>query len=160
MQEKEEILEVLEFKNSLKKNTAILGFDYGSKRLGVAVSDLLRIIATSYKIVYRTDFEKDIQEIKKIIEAKEVGGIVYGLPLQMNGEEGDIAKEVRTFAEKVFQATNLPYTFWDERLSSSAMENFLIKEVDMNRKRRKEVLDSSAASFILQGFLDRLSFIS
>ncbi|MFV0626221.1 MAG: Holliday junction resolvase RuvX [Alphaproteobacteria bacterium] len=152
-------MEILEFKESLKKHSAILGFDYGSKRLGVAVSDLLRIIATSYKTIYRNDFEKDIQEIKKIIEEKEIGGIVYGLPLQMNGEEGDIAKEVRAFAEKIYEATNLPYAFWDERLSSSAMENFLIKEVDMNRKRRKEVLDSSAASFILQGFLDRLSFI-
>lgn len=151
-------MDIKEFSEEIKKHKAVLGFDYGSKRLGVAVSDLLRTIATSYKTIYRTDIEKDILEIKKIIEEKEVGGIVYGLPLQMDGSEGEVAKEVRTFAEKIYQATNLPYAFWDERLSSSAMESFLIKEVDMNRKRRKEVLDSSAASYILQGFLDRLKF--
>lgn len=136
-----------------------MGFDYGSKRLGVAVSDLLCTIASSYKIIHRTSMEKDLAEIQKIIEEKEVGAIVYGLPLQMNGEEGDTAVEVRKFAQIVFEKTNLPYMFWDERLSSSAMESFLIKEVDMNRKRRKEVLDSSAASYILQGALDRLSFV-
>ena len=75
----------------------------------------------------------------------------------MNGEEGETAAKVRAFAEKVYDHTHLPYAFWDERLSSAAMENFLIKEVDMNRKRRKEVLDASAAGYILQGFLDALN---
>ncbi|MDR1025781.1 MAG: Holliday junction resolvase RuvX [Lactobacillus sp.] len=149
-----------DFKSALKKNTAIMGFDYGSKRLGVAVSDLLRMIGSSYKTINRTNMKADIAEIKKIVEEKEIGGIVYGLPLQMNGEEGDVAKEVRKFADEVAKHVNLPFFFWDERLSSSAMERFLIKEVDMNRKRRKEVLDSSAASFILQGFLDALGHAS
>lgn len=152
-------MDIIEFKSNLKQYKAVLGFDYGSKRLGVAVSDLLCTIATSYKTIYRKDFEADIAEIKKIIEEKEIGGIVYGLPLQMDGSEGEIAKEVKEFALKVFEATQLPYMFWDERLSSSAMESFLIREVDMNRKRRKEVLDSSAASYILQGALDRLKFV-
>ena len=151
-------MNISEFKSGLKKNKAIIGFDYGSKRLGVAVSDLLLMVATPYKIVARKTFDEDVLEIKKIIEEKEVGGIVYGLPLQMNGEEGDIAKEVRKFAEEIAKRINLPYMFWDERLSSSAMERFLIKEVDMNRKRRKETLDSAAAAYILQGFLDRLKY--
>lgn len=151
-------MEIKEFKQTLKPYKAILGFDYGDKRLGVAVSDLLGMIASSYKTIYRKDWSTDLAEIKKIIIEKEVGGIVYGLPLQMNGQEGETAEKVRAFAEKVYKSTNLPYTFWDERLSSSAMENFLIKEVDMNRKRRKEVLDSSSASYILQGLLDRLKF--
>ncbi len=98
-------------------------------------------------------------EIRKIIEEKEIGGIVYGLPLQMNGEEGETAAKVRDFAEKIYAEIPLPYMFWDERLSSSAMENFLIKEVDMNRKRRKEVLDASAASYILQGALDAMKYL-
>lgn len=151
-------MDIKEFKSSIKPYKAILGFDYGDKRLGVAVSDLMGMIASSYKTIYRKDFKSDIADIKKIIEEKEVGGIVYGLPLQMNGEEGETAAKVRDFAEKVYHHTHLPYTFWDERLSSSAMENFLIKEVDMNRKRRKEVLDSSAAAYILQGLLDGLKF--
>ncbi len=145
-----------EFTTKLKKNKSILCFDYGSARLGVAVSDLLLISANNYKTIYRTKLEKDIEEIKKIIADKEVGGILYGLPLQMDGSEGDMAKVVREFANTVFEKIDLPYTFWDERLSSHAMETFLIKEVDMNRKRRKEVLDQSSASFVLQGFLDYL----
>lgn len=150
--------DIQEFKAALKPKTAIMGFDFGSKRLGVAVSDLLRMIASSYKIIQRGSLEQDVTEIKRIIEEKEIGGIVFGLPLQMNGTEGDTALEVRKFAEELVKAgINLPIYFWDERLSSSAMENFLIKEVDMNRKRRKEVLDSSAAAYILQGFLDRIS---
>lgn len=152
-------MDVEEFAKSIKRNKAVLGFDYGSKRLGVAVSDLLLMIANAHSIIARSNIEKDVEAIKKIIEEKEVGGIVYGLPLQMNGEEGAIAKEVREFAEKIAEKIDLPYMFWDERLSSSAMERFLIKEVDMNRKRRKEVLDSSAASYILQGALDRLKYL-
>lgn len=152
-------MDIREFKANLKSYKAVLGFDYGDKRLGVAVSDLLQMVATSYKTIYRSNLKEDMAEIQKIIEEKEIGGIVYGLPLQMNGEEGETAAKVRDFAEKVYAKTQLPYMFWDERLSSSAMENFLIKEVDMNRKRRKEVLDASAASYILQGALDALKYL-
>ncbi len=150
-------MEIKEFKQQLKPYQAIMGFDFGTKRLGVAVSDLLRTIATSYKIIERKDLESDIKEIKRIISEKEIGAIVYGLPLQMNGQEGEIALKVREFADKVYQETNLPFMFWDERLSSSAVENFLIKEVDLSRAKRKKVLDASAATYILQGALDRLS---
>ena len=97
--------------------------------------------------------------IKQLAEEKEAGGIVYGLPLQMNGEEGETAAMVRKFAEKVYQELPLPYTFWDERLSSKAMENFLIKQVDMSRGKRKQILDSSSAAYILQGALDALSLL-
>ena len=152
-------MNIKEFKASLPAYRALIGFDYGAKRLGVAVSDLLLTVATSYKIIQRESFAKDLAEIKKIIAEKEVGGIVFGLPLQMNGEEGEIAKEVRHFAEKLSKEIDLPIFFWDERLSSSAMENFLIKEVDMSRGKRKKVLDSSAAAYILQGVLDALRFV-
>ena len=151
-------MDMNEFRQKMPAYKAVLGFDFGEKRLGTAVSDLLQMVATSYKTIHRTVLKADIAEIKKIVEEKEVGGFVYGLPLQMNGEEGETAAKVRAFAEAVFKEIPLPYAFWDERLSSSAMEKFLIKEVDMNRKRRKEVLDSSAASYILQGFLDALKY--
>lgn len=151
-------MNIKEFKASLPAYRALIGFDYGAKRLGVAVSDLLLTVATSYTIIQRESFAKDLAEIKKIIAEKEVGGIVFGLPLQMNGEEGEIAKEVRHFAEKLSKEIDLPIFFWDERLSSSAMENFLIKEVDMSRGKRKKVLDASAAAYILQGVLDALRF--
>lgn len=152
-------MEIKEFKDSLPKFGALIGFDFGEKRLGVAVSDLTRMIATSYKIIERKSFEKDITEIKKIIAEKEVCAMVYGLPKQMNGDEGQTAEMVRRFALKVFERTGLPYTFWDERLSSKAVESFLISEVDMSRAKRKKVLDSSAAAYILQGALDAMTGI-
>jgi len=151
-------MNIAEFKQVLPPKKAIIGFDYGSKRLGVAVSDLSLTIASSYKIIDRQSWDKDLAEIKKAIADKEIGAMVFGLPLQMNGQEGEAATEVRKFAGKLSEAIGLPCYFWDERLSSSAMENFLIKEADMSRSKRKKVLDSSAASYILQGFLDALKF--
>lgn len=151
-------MNIAEFKSSLPNYRALLGFDYGSKRLGLAVSDLMRTIATSYKILYRSTWEKDLAEIKKIVAEKEIGGFVFGLPLQMNGEEGEIAQEVRAFAAKLTAEIPLPCIFWDERLSSSAVERFLISEVDLSREKRKKVLDASAAAYILQGALDALQY--
>lgn len=150
-------MDIQEFKSQIKPRTAILGFDYGDKRLGVALSDLLRMVATSQKTIFRTNLKDDIAQISKIVEEREVGGIVYGLPLQMNGEEGETAAKVRQFANEVYKRIPLPYTFWDERLSSRAMENFLVRQIDMSRAKRKQVLDSSSAAYILQGFLDAIS---
>ena len=152
-------MELREFKNKLKPRGALIGFDFGTKRLGVAVSDMMRMIATSYKIIERTGFKNDLEEIKKIIQEKEICGIVYGLPKQMDGSEGDTAELTRKFASKLAEEIDLPYTFWDERLSSKAIESFLIKEVDMSRAKRQKVLDASAASYILQGALDAMSRI-
>lgn len=151
-------MDIQDFKKNLPAYKALLGFDYGAKRIGLAVSDLMRGIATSYKILYRSSWEKDLAEIKKIIAEKEICGFVFGLPLQMNGEEGEIAKEVRAFAEKLTTEIPLPVLFWDERLSSSAVERFLIDEIDLSRAKRKKVLDSSAAAYILQGALDALQY--
>ena len=149
-------MEIADFKAKLPAKKALIGFDNGSRRLGVAVSDLSLTIASSYTIVYRRDWTKDEAALRRIIEEKEAGGMVFGLPLQMNGEEGEIAAEVRAFAAKMERTFALPVAFWDERLSSSAMESFLIKEVDLSRAKRKKVLDASAAAYILQGFLDAL----
>lgn len=151
--------DLAQFKNELKPYRAIIGFDYGAKRLGVAVSDLMLTVATPYTIILRSTLEKDLSAIKKIVEEKEVGAMVFGLPLQMNGEEGSIAAEVREFASKVKQHIDLPMFFWDERLSSSAVESFLIKTADVSRAKRKKVLDASAACYILQGVLDALCYI-
>lgn len=151
-------MEIREFKSLLPKGKAVLGFDYGEKRLGVAVSDLLLMTANPVTIIQRTTWDKDLAQIKKIIAEKEVGGLVYGLPLQMNGEKGETADKAQKFALKLAQEINLPYIFWDERLSSRAVENFLISEVDMSRAKRKQKLDANAAAYILQGVLDALSY--
>lgn len=148
-----------QFKTKLKPYRAIIGFDYGAKRLGVAVSDLMLTVATPYTIIQRSTLEKDFDAVKKIVDEKEVCAMVFGLPLQMNGEEGSIAAEVREFAEKLHEYIDLPMFFWDERLSSSAMENFLIKTADVSRAKRKKVLDASAACYILQGVLDALKYL-
>ena len=152
-------MDLKEFKNSISKQKSVLGFDFGTKRLGVAVSDLSLTIATSYKIIERKSFEKDILQIKQIIAERDICGLIYGMPKQMNGVEGTTAELVRAFALKVFEATHLPYCFWDERLSSVAVENMLIKEVDMSRSKRKKILDASAAAYILQGALDAMKYI-
>ena len=151
-------MNIKEFKQKLPQKKAILGIDYGSKRMGLAVSDLSLTIATAYKILYRKEMSKDLDELQKIIKEKEVGAIVMGLPLQMNGEKGQIAEEVQRFAGTLGDTFNLPIFLWDERLSSSAMESFLIKEVDLSRKKRAKVLDASAAAYILQGALDALKY--
>lgn len=149
-------MQLSDFKKNLPPKKALIGFDYGAKRLGVAVSDLTLTIASSYTIIQRSSMPKDMTQIKQIIRDKEIGGMVFGLPLQMNGQEGETAVAVRKFAEEVQSETGLPCAFWDERLSSSAVESFLIQEVDLSRGKRKKVLDASAAAYILQGFLDAL----
>ena len=151
-------MNIKEFKTGLPVRKAVLGIDYGSKRMGLAVSDLSRTIATPYKILYRREISADMAEVRKIMAEKEIGAVVMGLPLQMNGEEGEIAAEVRKFAAILEENFKFPVLLWDERLSSSAMENFLIKEVDLSRKKRAKVLDASAAAYILQGALDALKY--
>lgn len=151
-------MNIKELKQQIPLKKAILGIDYGSKRMGLAVSDLSLTVATSYKILYRKEIEKDLAELQNIIKEKEIGAIVMGLPLQMNGAEGQIAEEVRRFAAILDENFHLPLLLWDERLSSSAVENFLIKEVDLSRKKRAKVLDASAAAYILQGALDALKY--
>ena len=151
-------MNIKEFKTGLPVRKAVLGIDYGSKRMGLAVSDLSCTIATPYKILYRREISADMAELRKIMAEKEIGAVVMGLPLQMNGEEGKIAAEVRKFAAILEENFKFPVLLWDERLSSSAMENFLIKEADLSRKKRAKVLDASAAAYILQGALDALKY--
>lgn len=151
-------MNIKEFKTGLPVRKAVLGIDYGSKRMGLAISDLSCTIATPYKILYRREISADMAELRKIMAEKEIGAVVMGLPLQMNGEEGEIAAEVRKFAAILEENFKFPVLLWDERLSSSAMENFLIKEADLSRKKRAKVLDASAAAYILQGALDALKY--
>lgn len=153
------LMNITEFKSRLEPHKAIIGFDYGEKRLGIAVSDLLLMTANPIMILQRDTLAKDIAQIKQIVDQKEVGAFVFGLPLQMNGQEGETADAVRQFAAKLTEQIPLPVLFWDERLSSRAVETFLIKEVDMSRSKRKQILDASAAAYILQGVLDSLQYV-
>jgi putative Holliday junction resolvase len=133
----------------------LLGLDLGTKTIGVAVSDGMRYSATPLATIKRTKFTADAARLLELAVENQVVGFVLGLPLNMDGSEGPRAQSTRAFARNLAQKTPLPITFWDERLSTSAVTRMLI-EADTRRDKRAEVVDKLAASYILQGFLDRL----
>ena len=133
----------------------LLGLDLGTRTIGVAVSDALRYTATPLETIARTKFTADAARLLELIGENNAVALVLGLPLNMDGSEGPRAQSTRAFARNLAQKTPLPLVFWDERLSTSAVTRMLI-EADTRRDRRAEVVDKLAASYILQGFLDRL----
>ena len=137
---------------------AIAGLDLGTKTIGVSVSDSLRSVATPLSTIRREKFTLDVAQLLKITDAREIKGIVLGLPMNMDGSEGPRCQSTRAFARNLEKLTPLPITFWDERLSTVAAERVML-EADMSRKRRAEVIDHVAAGYILQGALDRLAHI-
>ena len=150
------VFETLEdFAAVLPPFTAIAGLDLGTVTIGVAVSDSLLSIATPLETIKRKKFGLDVDKLDVIIAKRALGGIVWGLPRNMDGSEGPRAQSTRAFARNLSARCPLPITFWDERLSTVAAERALL-EADTSRKRRAEVIDHVAAGFILQGALDRL----
>ena len=147
-----------EFAASLPPMRALMGLDLGDKTIGVAVSDGLRSVASPYETVRRKKFGVDAARLLEIVSERNVAGIVLGLPFNMDGSEGPRCQSTRAFARNLEKLTPLPIGFWDERLSTVAAERALL-EADASRKRRAEVIDNIAASYILQGVLDRLTHI-
>jgi len=137
---------------------ALIGLDLGTRTIGVAVSDGLRQVASPLETVRRRKFTADAGRILDIAAGRSVGGIVLGLPLNMDGSEGPRCQSSRAFARNLTALTDLPITFWDERLSTVAAERALL-EADTSRKRRGEVIDHVAAAYILQGILDRIAHL-
>jgi putative Holliday junction resolvase len=133
----------------------LLGLDVGTKTVGMALSDVTRSIATPYDTVRRTKFTVDAKSIRDVVARNGVGALVIGLPLHLDGSEGRRAQSTRAFARNLAAHVEVPMVFWDERLSTAAVERHLI-EADASRKRRAEVIDRMAAAYILQGALDRL----
>lgn len=148
-----------EFAATLKPNRAVAGLDYGDKTIGVAISDLRRSVGTPTEIIRRVKFTEDAARLLDIVKAREIHGLVLGLPLNMDGSEGPRVQSTRAFARNLMRLTDLPVCFWDERLSTVAAERALL-EADTSRKRRKEVIDAVAAGYILQGALDRMAYLS
>lgn len=138
---------------------ALLGLDLGTKTIGIAVSDALRITATGLETMKRRKFTQDADALAAHMAARSVSGIVLGLPLNMDGSEGPRAQATRAFARNLVGRGLGPVAFWDERLSTVAAERALL-EADSSRKRRAEVIDKLAAAFILQGALDRLAVLA
>ena len=133
----------------------LLGLDIGTKTIGVALSDVMRTVATPSHTIKRTKFAENGAELIAMCEENTVGGFVLGLPLNMNGTEGPRTQSTRAFARNLAGLTDLPIVFWDERLSTAAVTRTLL-EADTSRQKRAEVVDKLAAAYILQGALDRL----
>ncbi len=151
------VIEIGRIKGLLKPGQRLLGLDIGSKTIGLALSDVTLMLASPAETIKRGNFTDDMEKLNGLIAAENVGGLVLGLPVQMDGTEGPRAQSVRQFAENLLQRMDLPLAFWDERLSTAAVERVLIDEADMTRKRRSQVVDKMAAAYILQGALDAIS---
>ncbi len=145
----------VDFAASLPAIGALAGLDLGEKTIGVAVSDGLRSVATPLETIRRRKFSLDAARLIEIVTDRTLTGLVLGLPRNMDGSEGPRCQSTRAFARNLTRLTDLPISFWDERLSTVAAERALL-EADTSRKRRAEVIDHVAASYILQGLLDRL----
>lgn len=132
-----------------------MGLDLGTKTIGVAISDGLRLSATPVETLKRVKFGKDSERLLELAVTHQIVGFVLGLPLNMDGSEGPRVQATRAFARNFEKLTDLPIAYWDERLSTAAVTRTLI-EADMSRAKRGELVDKLAAAFILQGALDRL----
>jgi putative Holliday junction resolvase len=139
----------------LKPGQTVAGLDLGTKTIGIAVSDRGLGLATPRPVIRRTKFTADADALLALLEKDNVGALVLGLPLNMDGSEGPRAQATRAFARNLAKKTELPIAFWDERLSTVAAERSLIEQ-DVSRAKRAERIDSAAAAFILQGALDRI----
>lgn len=147
-----------DFFAALAPQGPIAALDLGTKTIGVAVSDLRRTVATPLETVKRKKFTLDAARLVEIARARQLAGIVLGLPLNMDGTEGPRCQSTRAFARNFATLTDLPIGFWDERLSTVAAERALL-DFDTSRAKRAAVIDHVAAGFILQGVLDRLAVI-
>ena len=141
----------------LKRDERLLGLDVGTKTIGLALSDVTRRIASPLETIRRTKFTADAARLLKLAAEHGVGGLVLGLPVNLDGSEGPRAQSTRAFARNLSPLTDLPMAFWDERLSTAAAERALL-EADTSRKRRAGLIDKLAAAYILQGALDRLNY--
>jgi putative Holliday junction resolvase len=139
----------------VEKGQRLLGFDVGEKTIGLALSDTTLTVATPLNTLKRGRFLDVAEAIDVIVARHGVGGFVVGLPRNMDGSEGPRAQATRAFAQNLLMAIALPLAFWDERLSTAAVERSML-EADLSRARRAELVDKAAAAYILQGFLEHL----
>ena len=149
------ICELSELKGLLAADARLMGLDLGAKTIGVAVSDVSRTIATARTTLRRTKLSRDIETLRALIEDEGIGGIVVGLPVNMDGSEGPRAQSARDTAARLAEGLALPVALWDERWSTVAAERAML-DADLSRRKRARKVDQVAAAYILQGALDRL----
>ncbi|WSH67022.1 Holliday junction resolvase RuvX [Rhizobium ruizarguesonis] len=153
------VLTIEEMAETLAPRQAIAGLDLGTKTIGLSMSDLGRRFATPRTVIRRVKFTIDAQALLDFAQSEKVAGFVIGLPMNMDGSAGPRVQATRAFVRNMEQKTALPFVYWDERLSTVAAERTLL-EMDVSRAKRADRIDSAAASFILQGALDRLSLLA
>ena len=153
------IVAIEELRGSLDAGAPLLGLDLGAKTIGLALSDGALIAASPHSTIRRAKFTADAEVLRCLVEQHGVGGLVIGLPINMDGSEGPRCQSARQFAANLLERFEIPIAFWDERLSTAAVTRTLL-EADVSRKRRAEVVDKMAAAYILQGALDRLAALS
>jgi putative holliday junction resolvase len=151
-----------ELKARLARGQRLLGLDLGEKTIGVAVSDPGLRVAAAVTTIRRTKFAQDTAALAQIMRERSIGGLVIGLPINMDGSEGPRCQSVRQFAQNLLNRADIlgvepEITFWDERLSTAAVQRMMIEQADLSRKRRAEAVDKMAAAYILQGALDALA---
>jgi putative Holliday junction resolvase len=151
------VVDLLDLPAALPPRTPVMGLDPGEKTIGVAVSDLTRLIASPLALIRRRKFTEEAEELFALMASRGAQGIVIGLPVNMDGTEGPRCQSNRALGRNLLRLRpELAVAFWDERLSTAAVERVLIGEADLTRARRAEVVDKTAAAYILQGALDRL----
>ncbi|MCR4377934.1 MAG: Holliday junction resolvase RuvX [Rhodospirillales bacterium] len=153
-------MELKNIPSQLTRGQRLMGLDLGSKTIGLALSDVMLSVASPLKTIHRTKFTQDAQHLIELIEEHDVGALVLGMPFEMDGSEGKRCQSTRDFAINFKKLRDLPISYWDERLSTAAVERMLVDDVDMTRKRRGEVVDKLAAAYILQGALDALAHLN
>jgi putative Holliday junction resolvase len=141
---------------ALPRNQRLLGLDLGEKTIGLALSDPMLSVASPISTIKRSKFTADATALLKLAAERGVGGLVIGLPLNMDGTEGPRCQSTRQFAANLLKLKDFPILFWDERMSTLAVEREMIAH-DVTRARRDKVVDQAAAAFILQGVLDALA---
>ena len=152
------VVEIEVLNEVLTPGARLLGLDLGSKTIGLALSDGALIVASPHATIRRAKFTADAERLRALVDAHEIGGLVIGLPINMDGSEGPRCQSSRQFAANLLERFDIPIAFWDERLSTAAVTRTLL-EADVSRKRRGEVVDKMAAAYILQGALDRLAVL-
>jgi len=151
------VIALAELRDVLPRGARLMGLDLGSKTIGLALSDAGLAIASPLQTLKRTKFTADAAALKRLIDEHGVGGLVLGLPVNMDGSEGPRCQSTRQFATNLLGKFDIPLAFQDERLSTAAVERMLTDEADMTRRRRGAVVDKLAAAWILQGALDALA---
>ena len=150
------MITIEEFKKKQSNKTRLIGLDLGSKRIGVSISDEKQSISTPFKTINKTNTSDLIEDLKLIISENNIGGIIIGNPINMDGSLGRSAQSVNDVSSNISKSIDLPVCLWDERLSTVGAFN-LSSQLDINVSKRVKTIDQNAAAFILQGAIDFLN---